>query len=307
MSPLHAFTKLFRSLFHLRLIRAEKRERLPWELRLKSRQEKLTQRARRDWRGGYILQDDGDYAYVPAQLDVTVLERLTYKPAPEPIIAKLCPVGGTVMDIGANLGDWTLAMANAVGREGRVYAFEPIPYLAEAISKTLRINGFTNSQAREIALSDQEGEASFTLVLADNELVNVRCSGLNGGTSDLDVGGATAQTITVTTTTLDSFVAAEGLERLDFIKIDVERHEAQVLGGAKETLARFRPAVIFEAGNEEEADRRAIHQALSSLGYEITGIPIEHGIVETDWQAYLAQEAPFAPNRHCNVLCLPSS
>ncbi|HIN22624.1 MAG TPA: hypothetical protein EYM71_12490, partial [Rhodospirillales bacterium] len=102
-APLHGLRKLFRSLYHLRVLRTRKRERMPLRLHLKARQQKLTQEAKRDWRGGYILTGAGDFVYVPRQLDITTVERLVHEPAPEPIIPKVCPPGGTVMDVGANL------------------------------------------------------------------------------------------------------------------------------------------------------------------------------------------------------------
>lgn len=299
-APLHAIRKLFRSLYQLRSLRTRHRERLPLRLHLKWRQSELTRQAQRQWRGGYILTDDGDFVYVPKELDITTVERLVYEPAPEPIIAKVCPPGGTVMDVGANLGDWSLAMAKAVGRAGRIYAFEPVPFLAEALAKTFRINGFADAVVSALALSDSIGEAPFTIGHGDDELLNVRCSSL---TADIGKGVHT----TVKTTTLDAFCAERKLERLDFIKIDVENHEPAVIRGGVGAIGRFKPAIVFEAGHWEEkrGDRERIRECLEPLGYRVVGIPIEHGIVETDWDTYLAFEPPFMEAFHCNVLCLP--
>ena len=300
-APVHRLRKLFRSLFQLRAVRNQYRERLPFELRLRRRQKEISERARREWRGGYILDDDGDFIHVPAEMDVTVLERLTYKPAPEPIIAKVCPPGGTVMDVGANLGDWTLPMAKAVGPAGRVFAFEPIPFVAESVRKTLRINGFSNAAVVETALSDSQGEAPFSVIHDENEALNIRCSGF--GIDDL--GGFQ---ITVSMTTLDAFAEAEKLERLDFIKVDVEGHESAVFKGAVNTLEKFRPAIVFEAGfpKETKADRQSIRDTLSGAGYSLVGMLIEHGVVEADWDTYAAFTDPFQTNSYCNVLCLHS-
>ena len=301
-APVHRLRKLFRSLFQLRAVRNQYRERLPFELRLRRRQKEISERARREWRGGYILDDDGDFIHVPAEMDVTVLERLTYKPAPEPIIAKVCPPGGTVMDVGANLGDWTLPMAKAVGPAGRVFAFEPIPFVAESVRKTLRINGFSNAAVVETALSDSQGEAPFSVIHDENEALNIRCSGF--GIDDL--GGFQ---ITVSMTTLDAFAEAEKLERLDFIKVDVEGHESAVFKGAVNCLDKFRPTIVFEAGfpHETEADRQSIRDTLAGAGYSLVGMLIEHGVVEADWESYVAFDDPFDADFHCNVLCLHST
>jgi FkbM family methyltransferase len=282
-------------------LRTRKRERLPFRLHLNSRQRKFDQQAEREWRGGYILTDGGDFVYVPQQLDITTVERLVHDPAPEPIIAKVCPPGGTVMDVGSNLGDWSLPMAKAVGTKGQVYAFEPVPFLADALTKTFQLNGFENGVVSHMALSDSIGEAAFTIAHSDGELLNVRCSSL---TADIGKGVQT----TVSTTTLDAFCANEKLDRLDFIKIDVENHEPAVIRGGAGAISRFQPAIVFEAGHWEEKreDRESIRDTLEPLGYRIAGILIEHGIVETNWDTYLAFEDPFMNEFYCNILCLPS-
>lgn len=298
VDPLHGLIKLFRSLLQLRNLRARKRERTPLRLHLRSRQDALTKQAEREWTGGYILTGDKDFMYLPKELDITTIERLTRESAPEPIIAKVCPPGGTVMDVGANMGDWSLPMAKAVGATGRVFAFEPVPYLADALAKTFRINGFSTSMVSRKALSDSIGEAAFTIAQKEGDLLNVRCSGLS---LDLEDGYQT----TVATTTLDAFCEEEKIDRLDFIKIDVESHEAAVIQGGAGTMERFRPAIVFEAGHWQEApeQRQIIHDTLAPLGYRIVGILIEHGIIEADWDSYLAFETPFQKPLFYNILC----
>ena len=292
--------KLFRSLLQLRNLRARKRERPPLKMHFPSRQNALTKQIEHEWTGGYILTGDRDFIYIPKELDITTLERLTHEPAPEPIIAKVCPLGGTVMDVGANMGDWALPMAKAVGATGRVFAFEPVPYLADALAKTFRINGFSTSVVSRKALSDSIGEAAFTIAQKEGNLLNVRCSGL---TVDLEKGSQT----TVSTTTLDAFCEEEQIDRLNFIKIDVESHEAAVIQGGAGAIERFRPAIVFEAGHWQETrdQRQIIHDTLAPLGYRIVGILIEHGIIETDWDSYLAFEAPFQKPLFYNILCQP--
>ncbi|MBL6933407.1 MAG: FkbM family methyltransferase [Rhodospirillales bacterium] len=286
--PLHSLIKLFRSLLQLRNLRARKRERTPLKLLFPSRQKALTKRAENEWTGGYILTDDKDFIYIPKELDITTLERLTHEPAPEPIIAKVCPPGGTVMDVGANMGDWALPMAKAVGATGRVIAFEPVPYMADALAKTFQINGFSSSVVSLKALSDSIGEAAFTIAQKEGDLLNVRCSGLG---IDLEGGHQT----TVATTTLDAFCKEENIDRLDFIKIDVESHEAAVIQGGACAIERFQPAIVFEAGHWQETPehRQIIHDTLAPLGYRVVGILIEHGLIETDWESYLAFKTPF--------------
>ncbi|MBT7942409.1 MAG: FkbM family methyltransferase [Alphaproteobacteria bacterium] len=271
---------------------------MPLKLLLPSRQKALTQQVEQEWTGGYILTGDKDFIYIPRELDITTLERLTHEPAPEPIIAKVCPPGGTVMDVGANMGDWAIPMAKAVGPTGHVIAFEPVPYLADALDKTLKVNGFSASEVSRKALSDTTGKAAFTIAQNEGDLLNVRCSGL---TVDLEGGKQT----TVGTMTLDDFCEKAQIDRLDFIKIDVESHEAAVIQGGARAIKTFHPSIVFEAGHWQETQehRQIIHDTLVPIGYRIVGILIEHGIIEADWNSYLAFEAPFKKPLFYNILC----
>ena len=88
------------------------------------------------------------------------------------------------------------------------------------------------------------------------------------------------------------------------LKIDVEGLEAQVLAGGGDTLGRFRPTIVFETGNEDRNQRLTIRDTLRPLNYRLLGIPIEHGIVEADWDAFMECAAPFTPTYFCNVLCV---
>ncbi|MBC8337547.1 MAG: FkbM family methyltransferase [Alphaproteobacteria bacterium] len=204
------------------------------------------------------------------------------------------------MDVGANMGDWALPMAKAVGATGRVIAFEPVPYMADALAKTFQINGFSSSVVSLKALSDSIGEAAFTIAQKEGDLLNVRCSGLG---IDLEGGHQT----TVATTTLDAFCKEENIDRLDFIKIDVESHEAAVIQGGACAIERFQPAIVFEAGHWQETPehRQIIHDTLAPLGYRVVGILIEHGLIETDWESYLAFKTPFRQPFFYNILCMP--
>jgi len=95
---------------------------------------------------------------------------------------------------------------------------------------------------------------------------------------------------------------------LDFIKIDVENHEPAVIRGAASAISQFQPAIVFEAGHWEEnsEDRESIRNTLEPLGYRVVGILIEHGIVEANWDSYLAFEYPFTNELYCDILCFPS-
>ncbi|NQV82309.1 MAG: FkbM family methyltransferase [Rhodospirillales bacterium] len=191
-------------------------------------------------------------------------------------------------------------MAKAVGTSGRVIAFEPVPYLADALTKTLRVNGFLTSVVSRKALSDSTGEAAFTIAQNEDDIHNVRCSGLGVVLED-------GHQTTVATMTLDDYCEKEHIDRLDFLKIDVESHEAAVIQGGAATIGKHQPAIVFEAGHWQETreHRQTIHDTLAPLGYRVVGILIEHGIIEADWDSYLAFVPPFKKPLFYNILCQP--
>jgi len=263
--------------------------------RTKKWRRRIEGRARTDWRGGYIRLEEGGHFYVPAKMDVMAALTLVQPHRPDPMIGNFCRPGHVAIDAGANLGEWTLPMAQAVGPTGRVFAFEPVPYLAQAIDKTLRINALTHARVVDKALAEKDGQTTF---IYDEDHTGM--SSFLGSLAE----GTTTKDITVETITLDSFADSEKLDRLDFIKMDVQGYEGKVMDGARDVLSRLRPALVIEAGAETADERAAIVDLLKSADYEMAGIDLEYGILEMDWEDYHQLKGPFQGN-HCNVVFIP--
>ncbi len=149
------------------------------------------------------------------------------------------PVGGTVVDVGASLGDYTATFSEFVGSEGKVYAFEPNPPTFECLIWNMRIvdkvlssdHGFGGIETFELGLGGTIGEWGAMIVDTNN---------IGGSRIEPAEGGK------VRMTTLDHWVVAIGLPRLDFLKIDAEGWEPLILDGGKETINRFRPVMLIE-------------------------------------------------------------
>jgi FkbM family methyltransferase len=155
-----------------------------------------------------------------------------YEPETTALLAALCDRHAVAMDIGANIGLTSLALSSLCG-DGAVIAIEPVPYTFELLNKNLGDAGVTNATSFNLAVGAGEGSVSM--------YVNER----NLATSfvvDIDTGSG--QDIPMTS--LDLLVQKLGLERLDFIKIDVEGCELEVLKGAENALKRFKPIVMLE-------------------------------------------------------------
>ncbi len=141
--------------------------------------------------------------------------------------------GMTVVDAGANVGYFTLIACDSVGREGRVFAFEPDPETYEVLFQNVEMNGYRPiCQAHRMALSSGRGTATF-----------YRFSVHFGGNSLWHGGGATTDIrdevneVQVETIAFDDFVADARVKAVDFVKIDTEGSEAVVLQGMRKTLA----------------------------------------------------------------------
>lgn len=281
MTLFRAISRLLHDLAQVRAYRQRRAARLPFAVRLPFVRNAVRHRALARWPGGYVLSESGHFVYVPGQVDLMAGYRLL-KPAPSnSLVRALCKPGDTAIDVGANIGDWTLALAEAVGTQGKVYAFEPLPVMAQALEKTVAVNRLRQVQVVPIALASEEGETLFSAERG------------NTGGSRLGVMAGDFSQITVAARTLDGFLRGErDVARLDFIKIDVEGFESAVLEGAREVLARFRPALLLETGHEAGDRRESISKLLRPLGYRVVGAVTPHGIVEADWDAYLARSGP---------------
>lgn len=149
--------------------------------------------------------------------------------------------GDVAIDVGAHIGSHTIPIARAVGVAGRVLAFEPLPDMAVQIENALRY-GHPELAARVTvhtnAISDFEGPSEFVHV------VDAKWnSGLRERTYD---GEPQKEIISVQVRRLDSLIGS--LERVDYIKIDVEGGELGVMRGAAELIRTFRPVISFEFG-----------------------------------------------------------
>lgn len=274
-----------------RLYRFRERAKRRGIARLFARQRRaaLCAELARDWPGAYAFTDQGDLAFVPAPLDAQG-ERVLFYGFPDPVAAlAFVPQGGVAIDVGANLGEWSVPLAKAVGSEGQVLCCEPNPMIADALSATLRINNLTHARVIAAALSSCDGEGHLQV---------------DTGNTGLSRMSASTAGIAITLRRLDSIVADHTLERLDFLKIDVEGHERQVIEGAAATLSRFEPALVFESGHETTADRLAIQRMLGELGYDIVAVLHDYGALACTDEHYAAASGACAGPVSCNVLAL---
>ena len=165
------------------------------------------------------------------------------------LILSNVPRGGVCIDVGANFGFLTLIMSLAVGAEGQVISFEPIPFIYRALQTNVKAN-----QLEAICHLHQAAVGCHPQQAVQTTYLN--------------------QTYAPTVTDLDGIVSKHQLSRLDLVKIDVDGGDWDVLLGAQHTLRKFRPLLIVEMTTNHEK----IFQTLVELGYthilDMKGQPI---------------------------------
>lgn len=166
------------------------------------------------------------------------------------------PPGGVFVDIGGNTGIFTVKAAQFFRQHGggTVVTYEPLPEMLAELDHNLAANGFDNVRLRSFCLGAQAGTAELWLNLnrpAAASLVNRDPK-------------ATHRSMLVLR--LDDVYPLEKLDRLDYVKIDVEGAESEVLAGANETLKRFRPIIQLETNISDAPLNLTNYSAYHALG-----------------------------------------
>lgn len=161
--------------------------------------------------------------------------------------------GMTVVDIGANLGYYTLLEASIVGEKGQVYALEPVPKNFDILCKNININGFKNIKSYCIAVSNKSGTAKITLTNASNwgSMLEIEAEAVSDYMKQ-KMRSLARQTIEIETITLDEFLVKETVNRVNLIRMDVEGYEVEVVKGMLKTLKNTPPPLMlfFEIHNK---------------------------------------------------------
>ena len=153
-------------------------------------------------------------------------------------VERLLQPGMTVLDLGAHHGLYTLLASKKVGRDGRVFAFEPSPRERRALERHLRINFCRNASVQGVALGDQNDSSDLYVVEDKN-------NGCNSLRTPLGVGSTSA--VRVDVVRLDDWLRESEIDHVDFMKLDVEGAEWAVLKGAPHLLeSKHRPVILAE-------------------------------------------------------------
>jgi FkbM family methyltransferase len=191
-----------------------------------------------------LLCDAADAAVTPG------LRSGSYEPHLTAVFERHCRPGMTVVDVGANLGYFTLLAARLVGPGGRVVALEPNSENCRLLLSSLRLNGISNVELLPVAADEAPGWAYYSTHV-----------GSNGGLID-DGDLLSRFGVVVPTFRLDDLVDGP----VGFLKMDVEGAEGRVVAGSTRIIERDRPVVTTEL-KEEMLQRVSGRSVADYLGY----------------------------------------
>ncbi len=200
------------------------------------------------WRKIYALLRPDDIVLVDAQgsrmyvkpddsgISSAIFSLGVWEPQETALFHSLIKPGMTVLDVGANMGYYTLIAAKLVGDKGHSYAFEPDPDNYRLIVKSVQVNGYRNVTVFNKAVADEFGRVKLYLE-STNWGHSLSAQNIN------DPAGA----VEVETVTLDGLYALGKLgSKIDFIKLDVQGAEGLVVKGARKVLLEHQPTVVME-------------------------------------------------------------
>jgi FkbM family methyltransferase len=161
-----------------------------------------------------------------------------YSPRETRFLRSMLRPGDVALDIGANIGAITVAMAKAVGASGKIHAYEPQSLMFSYLVSNVLLNDLRNVETVRAVVGETAGEETFNIPDSVNgdELLNY------GAVSTVEPRFGAGASETVPRIRLDDL----GVERVRLIKIDVEGAELAVLQGAASLLERCSPIVYFE-------------------------------------------------------------
>lgn len=233
------------------------------------------------WRYGQILCNEFD-AYIGKSL----IRYGEFSESEVELFRLLLQPGMVVLDIGANIGCHTIPIAEMVGEEGRVYAFEPQRIVFQTLCANVALHNLKNVFALNMALGSEPGQILVPPI--------DYASPDNFGGISL---GITEEGESVDLLRLDDL----NIPECAFIKIDVEGMERQVLDGARELIERDRPWLYVENDREEKSD--ALIRLIHSLGYDLFwhrpylfNVNNMHGVSENVFPDLVS----------INMLCIPT-
>jgi FkbM family methyltransferase len=216
----------------------------------------------------HVLDVNG-YKFTTIPNDIGISEELlmfrTHEPLSTKLLSSLLKNGMYCLDVGSNIGYYACLESNAVGNTGKVISIEPSPINFKYLKKNIELQNMSNTEVYNFACGNENNKIEF-LISDRSNWSRVATDKFVDAPPD-----AILKTITVPVKTIDSIVVEKSLPRLDFIRMDVEGYEINIVEGMHKTLDKFKPLLhmevhLFLLGISET---KKLLQNIQKHGYEI--------------------------------------
>jgi len=180
------------------------------------------------------------------------------------VVLRFIQPGDQVLDVGANVGTYTVALSSLVGAQGQVYSFEPVAANFEILESVRRKMNLTNVRLFRAAVGSRSGETR--MVVPDRKDFTGYYQAHIA--KPMDEGG---QSERVTVHALDGLRQQGILQHVDFMKCDVEGSELEVLRGSENLIKSLKPALLIEVSRETSNEVFRFLQDLNYRAFVLAG------------------------------------
>lgn len=213
-----------------------------------------------------LIQVNGyELEVIPTDLG-TSLELMLFgihEPVSTKLVTKLLTKNMTCLDIGANIGYYVMLEKKILGNTGRIIAIEPSPENFKYLSKNIRRHDSSNIEIHNIAAGNVSGTLNFLMYKDESNSGHI--------ISDDEIKNTSGKVIQVPVKPIDILVKELNLKKLDFLRMDVEGYEYEILKGMLKTLEEFRPIIQIEIHRSimGKENTQQFFKTLQKLDYEI--------------------------------------
>jgi len=201
-----------------------------------------------------------------------------------PFINRYAKAGTAAIDVGAHNGYFAIHLSEAVGVNGKVYAFEASPVIYSELTQTIDSNHLSNIEATNKAVSDTPGKIDFFVAPTWKSEISSMRSG-------------EGEKLTIDAITLDQ--AIPETQHVSFVKIDVEGAEMRVLKGMESIIKRDHPVMVIEVTDPWLKE-------LGSSSAEVLEFLRKHGYQVSEIREQECIEVSTPPLRQIDALCIPA-
>ena len=188
-----------------------------------------------------LIVDVNEYKLevIPGDLGISseLIMFKTHEPLTTKLLSKELKKGMICLDVGGNIGYYTLFESKIVGKDGKVIAIEPSPPNFQHLKKNLEIQDSANVDAYNFAAGDIDGDVNFLIYRESNGSFTIP----DGETTDLP-----GELIKVKAKRLDTFLDELNIDHVDFVRMDVEGYESHIIDGMVNTIKKSKPMFQIE-------------------------------------------------------------